>query len=91
MSLSVIDNSHLDKSFRLYNGVTQIQTQRNLDLTNCGTGSEEPNFKTSTEMRDNIDEDLINKSEQPWPSWQSKVNIFLMYAGITNKKYDSKQ
>lgn len=40
-------------------------SHRNLDLTNSGTGSEEPKFKTSTEMRDNIDEDLINKSEQP--------------------------
>lgn len=61
MSLSVIGNSHLDKSFHVFSMVLH----RNLDLTNSGTGSEEPKFKTSTEMRDNIDEYLINKSEQP--------------------------
>lgn len=59
VSLSLFGNSHLDKGSPCLQWChKQIRAQRNLDLTsyNSGTGREEPKSKTSTEMRDNIEE-----------------------------------
>lgn len=59
MLLSVIGNSYIDKSFYVF----LMVLYRNFDLINSGIGSEELKFKILMEMRDNIDEYLINKSE----------------------------